>query len=252
MSKLLEEVLETKTPIRAMDCHSLSRRQGDRFEMADILLEPREAEKSGFDVVEESYGRAIHDMRRGMKMIDHLRSHFANRELATECVDLNATALAALAGSRTELQGAGITTRCDLAYDLPLLSGDGDQLRQVIVNLVGNAIEAMRVIGHRKLVLTVTTRWYRDDRVMLGVRDGGTGVAPRDLQRQFDPMYRPERDGAGVGLCVSRAVVERHGGQLWTDCNDGQGVSFWMSLPVSPEPIPVCRRTPRALSLSRE
>jgi signal transduction histidine kinase len=177
--------------------------------------------------------RTIRDVKRAVEMIDRLRGLFANQAPASESVDLNDTVLSALALSRTEIERAGISVRCDLDDDLSGLVGDGIQVHQVVSNLIRNAIDAMRGVHDRDLALTITTERSGDDQVTLRVCDVGSGVAHGDVDRLFDPFYKTKPDGMGVGLCISRAIVERHGGRLWATRNDGPGTSFWLSLPVT-------------------
>jgi C4-dicarboxylate-specific signal transduction histidine kinase len=149
-------------------------------------------------------------------------------------VDLNEAVLEALALSRSELDASRVAVRYVLADHLPLVSGDRIQLQQVIQNLVRNAAEAMigRQDGPREL--TITTRRHDDDRVQLSVRDVGIGFRREDADKLFTPFYTTKAHGMGIGLAVSRSIVEHHCGRLWGVPNDdGRGATFSLSIPCA-------------------
>jgi signal transduction histidine kinase len=102
----------------------------------------------------------------------------------------------------------------DLAPDLPLISGNRGQLQQVILNLLTNAVEAMRPIIDRARVLKVSSRLARDHGLQIDVADSGTGIEPRNVDRLFDAFFTTKPHGTGMGLAISRSIVETHGGRL--------------------------------------
>jgi signal transduction histidine kinase len=105
------------------------------------------------------------------------------------------------------------------------------QLQQVVLNLVMNGIEAMSSVGERARHLVITTRDVDSDRVQVTVQDSGTGLSPDTLPRIFEPFYTTKPTGMGMGLSISRSIVQNHGGRLWATANDGPGTSFHFTLP---------------------
>jgi C4-dicarboxylate-specific signal transduction histidine kinase len=125
-----------------------------------------------------------------------------------------------------------IDARLDLADMLPPVKGDRVQLQQVILNLVMNGIEAMHQSADGARTLVISSRVLETGEVAVTVRDSGVGVEPAVFQKLFDPFFTTKPSGMGMGLSVSRSIVESHGGRLWASANDGPGVSFHVALPV--------------------
>jgi signal transduction histidine kinase len=123
-----------------------------------------------------------------------------------------------------------------LLEGLPAVWGDGIQLQQVTLNLLTNAIEAISAVGEGPRELWVeTARGESAEVVVITVRDSGPGFAPQHLDRLFDAYYTTKPDGLGMGLAISRLIVETHGGRLWATANVPTGATFQFTLPVSSE-----------------
>ena len=131
----------------------------------------------------------------------------------------------------------------ELAADLPSVMGDRVQLQQVVVNLILNAIEAMSTVEDRARDLVIRTQRGEGDEVRVAVQDSGIGLDPKNVERIFDAFHTTKPDGLGMGLSISRSIVERHGGRLWAVSNDGPGATFRIN---SPEPQPNRQRIFRA------
>jgi signal transduction histidine kinase len=153
----------------------------------------------------------------------------------TESVDLNEATQEVIALLLSELHRAGAIPRVELAEDLPPVTGDRVQLQQVILNLLLNASEAMRCVDDRPRRLVIKTERDEGDGVRLSVRDAGVGFEPQTLQRLFEAFYTTKSSGMGIGLSVSRSIVESHHGRLWAEPNDGPGATFSFSIPREPE-----------------
>jgi len=125
-----------------------------------------------------------------------------------------------------------VVLQADLADDLPLITGDRIQLQQVILNLLRNASDAMVDVHERSRLLLIKTEREDGNRVRLSVRDAGIGLPPQSLDSLFDAFYTTKSGGMGIGLFVSRSIVERHQGRLWAEPNDGPGATFSFSMPV--------------------
>lgn len=119
--------------------------------------------------------------------------------------------------------------------DLPAAIGDPVQLRQVLVNLVQNGIEAMIPVTDRPRRLVIRSGKHSQDEVFVAVRDFGIGIEPRDEQRLFDAFFTTKGQGMGMGLSISRSIIEAHGGRLWARANDDHGATFQFTLPAASE-----------------
>jgi signal transduction histidine kinase len=150
-------------------------------------------------------------------------------------VNLNDAVLEVIALSIVELQKNRVMLRPELADDLPLVTGDRVQLQQVILNLLRNGSDAMSTVEDRPRQLVIRTERDDGDRVRLTVQDAGIGFDPQAADRLFDPFYTTKGDGMGIGLSVSRSIIERHHGRLWATLNDGPGAAFSFSIPRTPE-----------------
>ena len=129
-----------------------------------------------------------------------------------------------------EVRRNGVALRTELTGDLPFILGDRVELEQVVLNLIMNAIEAMSAIGDRPRELVVRTQSGEVDQVCVIVQDSGIGLDPQSMGRIFDAFYTTKSQGMGMGLAISRSIVENHGGQLWAVPNEGPGATFQFTL----------------------
>jgi signal transduction histidine kinase len=123
----------------------------------------------------------------------------------------------------------------ELADNLPTITGDRVQLQQVVLNLLRNASDAMQDVHDRPRQLLIRTEREHGDRVRVTVRDTGVGVDPENMNKLLDAFYTTKSDGMGIGLSVSRTIIERHRGRLWAEPNDGPGATFSCSIPSDRE-----------------
>jgi signal transduction histidine kinase len=168
-------------------------------------------------------------------VITRLRSLFSKQGATTEPVDLSDATREVIALSLSELQGNRVALRTELADDLPQVMGDRVQLQQVILNLLRNASDAMSGVEDRPRQMVVRTERDADDCVRTTVRDSGVGIDPQNADRVFEAFYSTKSAGMGMGLSVSRSIIETHHGRLWATPNDGPGTTFSFSLPRVPE-----------------
>ena len=192
------------------------------------------ADPPNLDGAREAARRAIRDGNRASEVIARLRALFGKKHIKTESVDLNQAAREAIALLLNDLQRNRVIVRLELAADLPLVSGDGVQLQQVILNLLRNASDAMSTVADRPRQLVIRTERDEEDRVRLSVKDVGVGFDPQAANRLFAAFYTTKNDGMGIGLSVSRSIIERHRGRLWATLNDGPGATFSFSIPLEP------------------
>ena len=175
--------------------------------------------------------RIMRDAHRACEIVARLRALFDKRARTLEVFDLNEAAREVATLSSSELCRAGVILRQDYTDPLPPVSGDRVQLQQVILNLLLNATDAMRAIEDRPRLLTIRTQPDGADQVSLSVRDTGPGFEPHRVEKFFEPFYTTKRDGMGIGLSVSRSIVESHQGRLWGILNEGPGATFAFAIP---------------------
>ena len=177
--------------------------------------------------------RVVRDATRAAGVIVRLRALFNKAEPVSELLSLNEAIEDVLALTRRELQEAHVVVRSDLAASLPAIRGDRVQLQQVVLNLALNAAEAMSAVQDRARELTVSTRLVAEDRVEIVVKDTGKGIDPRSAARLFEPFYTTKAGGMGMGLSISKAIVEDHGGTIRVEPNPDAGVTFRVTIPRS-------------------
>jgi len=184
------------------------------------------------DGARETARRTIRDGNRAADVIARLRALFSKREFALEWLDLNEAAREVIALSSNDVQRHRIILQSELADDLPAVTGDRIQLQQVMLNLLRNASDAMTDVHDRPRELLIKTEREDGDRVRLTIRDAGVGLSPQSLDSLFDAFYSTKSGGMGIGLFVSRSIIERHHGRLWAEPNEGApGATFSFSIP---------------------
>jgi len=198
---------------------------------ASTCLRMLAADPPNFDGARETARRTIRDGNRASEIITRLRALFVKKDTATETVDLNEATREVIALLRSELQRSQVILRAELRDDLPHVTGDRVQLQQVILNLLRNASDAMGAIDDRPRQLIIRTVLDEDDRVRLTVQDAGVGFDVQAVDRIFEAFYTTKNDGMGIGLSVSRSIIESHHGRLWAEPNDGPGATFSFSIP---------------------
>ncbi len=198
---------------------------------ASTCLRMLAADPPNVDGARETARRTIRDGNRASDVITRLRALFSKKDAAKELVDLNEAAREVLALLLSDLQRKQVVLRTEFMDDLPPVSGDRAQLQQVILNLLLNASEAMSGVDDRPRDLAI--RIERDDGgcVCLSVRDAGVGLGHQGVDKFFDAFYTTKREGMGIGLSVSRSIIENHHGRLWAAPNDGPGATFSFSIP---------------------
>ncbi|MGM5028295.1 trifunctional serine/threonine-protein kinase/ATP-binding protein/sensor histidine kinase [Tardiphaga sp. 862_B3_N4_1] len=177
--------------------------------------------------------RSVRDGHRAADMIRRLRSLFAGSGTVREPIDVNSVVREVISLVMTELQSSLVVLDIRLAANIPVILADRVQIQQVILNLLLNASDAMRYITGRPRKLSVVTRLNEGISISIEVADSGTGFDPQTGDRMFDAFYTTKVDGMGMGLSVSRSIVESHGGRIWASLNnDGPGASLFISLPT--------------------
>jgi C4-dicarboxylate-specific signal transduction histidine kinase len=197
---------------------------------AGTCLRMLAADDPDIDGARETAVRTIRDANRAAEVIKRLRALF-RKHTTTACFDFNEAVREVLALATGQLRTNRIVLQAELCDDLPPTMGDRVQLQQVILNLLMNASDAMRGVDDRERRVTLRTTANENGEVRLSVEDTGTGIDPRTLHALFDPFFTTKSDGLGIGLSVSRSIVEGHRGRLWAIANDGPGATFAFSIP---------------------
>jgi C4-dicarboxylate-specific signal transduction histidine kinase len=179
----------------------------------------------------ETARRTIRDGNRASDVITRLRALYGKKDCIAERMDLNHATREVVALSLSELKRNRVILRCELAADLPLVTGDRIQLQQVILNLVRNGSDAMNTVHDRPREVLIRTERDEGGRALLSVKDAGIGFEPQSMDKLFQAFYTTKNDGMGIGLSVSRSIIEQHGGRLWATLNDGPGATFSFSIP---------------------
>lgn len=211
--------------------HEVSQPLSGIITNANTCLRMLGTDPPNIDGAQETIRRALRDGNRASEVITRLRALFSRKQVTAETLDLNEVTREVVALSLGELQRNRVLLRTDFQADLPSITGDRVQLQQVILNLLRNASDAMSTVDERPRQLLVRTEREKDDNVRLMVQDVGVGFDPRAMDKLFQPFYTTKNEGMGMGLSVSRSIIESHHGRLWATRNDGPGATFSFSIP---------------------
>jgi len=189
------------------------------------------ADTPNIDEARAATMRIVQDGTRAAEIIRRTRRLFEKGTPLRESVDVNELIREMIVLLRSEATRHAISVRTDLAADLPQAMGDRVQLQQVVMNLIVNSIDAMKdVDGTRELA--ITSRRADGEHVQVSVRDTGVGLPPQQTDQIFKAFFTTKAHGTGMGLSISRSIVESHGGRLWAADNATRGASFYLTLPT--------------------
>jgi len=178
--------------------------------------------------------RVVRDVKRAGEIISRIRQLFQKGSSERELVDVNETIGEMIVLLRGETTRYNILLETDFAADLPRVVADRVQLQQVLMNLMINSVEAMKdVAGAREL--SIKSQSAEGAQLMVSVSDTGVGLPPQQTDQIFNPFFTTKGDGTGMGLRISRSIVESHGGRLWATQNPPRGASFYFTLPIQAE-----------------
>jgi PAS domain S-box-containing protein len=182
--------------------------------------------------------RIVEDGKRAAEIIDGLRSFYKQGAPGErELIDVNEVIREMLVLLRSEADRYSIPMRIDLAADLPRVSADRVPLQQVLLNLMLNGIEAMKASGGE---LTIKSQLGNDGQLLMSMSDNGVGLPCENADQIFNPFFTTKPQGSGMGLAISRSIVESHGGRLWATANSGGGATFHFTLPTAAEVVKEC------------
>jgi len=183
------------------------------------------------DKSREVVGRMIEDGMRASEVIKRIRDLLHKTPVEKATVNINETIQEVIALVSSDVLRSKVELKAELADDLPPVTGDRIQLQQVILNLILNGKEAMSEEPSHPRELLVSSGKNGSDEVIVAVRDSGHGLGPGDVERIFDPFFTTKPEGLGLGLSISRTIIEAHGGTLWATPNLDQGATIQFTLP---------------------
>jgi PAS domain S-box-containing protein len=223
--------------LTASIAHEVSQPLSGIITNASTGLRMLSADPPNVEGARETVRRTLRDGNRASDVIVRLRALFGRKATTMERVDLNEVTREVIALSSSELQKNRVIARLEFADDLPQVQGDRVQLQQVVLNLTRNASDAMAGRDDGPNVMVISTKRVEDNRAQLSVRDTGHGFDPEAAGRLFEAFYTTKADGMGIGLAVSRSIIEGHRGSLWAGPNDGPGATFSFAVPgIAEEP----------------
>jgi PAS domain S-box-containing protein len=225
--------VSTVSALTASIAHEVNQPLSGIITNAGTCLRMLAADPPDLEGARETARRTLRDGNRASDVVARLRALFGKREFTLEPLDINDVTREVVALLMNDLQRNRVVVRSEFANDIPAITGDKVQLQQVVLNLLRNASEAMVHVDGRPRELLIRTAPDGDDRVRVTVRDAGMGLEPQSTTKLFDAFYTTKSDGMGIGLSVSRSIIEKHHGRLWAEPNDGPGATFAFSLPAT-------------------
>jgi PAS domain S-box-containing protein len=205
---------------------------------ADTCLRWLKRDQPDVEEASEAVTRIVEAGNRAAEIINRLRSFYTkSAPVERELVDVNELIPEMLVLLRSEANRHSLPMRTDLAADLPRVTADRVQLQQVFLNLMLNGIEAMKDSGG---VLTIVSQLDNDDQLLISISDTGVGLPAEKADQIFNAFFTTKPQGSGMGLAISRSIVESHGGRLWASANSGRGATFHLTLPTAAEVAKEC------------
>jgi PAS domain S-box-containing protein len=191
------------------------------------------ADPLNFHEVDDVLSLIVKEGNRAGEVVRRIRALIKKAPARKDAIEINDAILEVIVLTRTEAANNGVSVRTQLAEGLPRIQGDRVQLQQVLLNLIINAIEAMRDVGEEERELLISSR-NEPDGVSVEVRDSGPGFAPATLDRVFEAFYTTKPSGLGLGLSICRSIIEAHNGRLWASHNVPRGAIFGFIAPAHP------------------
>jgi signal transduction histidine kinase len=195
------------------------------------------ADPPNIDGARETARRTIRDANRAADVITRLRVLFKRGTSTFEPVDINDAAIEVISLLSTDMQRHRISLRAELCETLPFVGGDRVQLQQVIMNFLRNSIDAIGDRSQHPRDIVLRTELAADRALRLSVEDTGCGIGSAEADQLFDAFHTTKADGMGIGLSISRSIVEAHGGEIWGRSNPEIGATFGFSIPDTSEQL---------------
>ncbi|WP_158794053.1 ATP-binding protein [Granulicella sp. L60] len=222
----------TMGELAASLAHEISQPISGAITNAKVCLRKLRNGQPDLDEVLAAVTRIVRDTQRAADIVDRIRSQFEKGVMDREVIDVNEINRETIALLRDEAVRHNISVRTELADGLPSIVGDRVQLQQVVMNLIVNSIDAMKDIDGVR-VMVIKSQRTEDEQILVSVSDTGIGLPPQFLEQIFNPFFTTKAHGTGMGLRISRSIIESHGGRLWAVGSAGQGATFHFHLPTS-------------------
>ncbi len=204
-----------------------------------------DSQPPNLEEVRQALGRVLESSNRAVDVMGRIHALMKRAPPRKDGLEINEAILEVIDLTRGEVVQNCVSVRTQLAEGLPLLQGDRVQLQQVILNLIVNAVEAMKGVSEDSRELLISTGQAEPDGVLVAVQDRGPVLAQANLERVFEAFYTTKPGGLGMGLSICHSIIEAHGGRLWVSANVSQGATFHFTLPTHPD-------NASSLSASRE
>ena len=215
--------------------HEVTQPVGALVTNAQAAMRMLNAHSPDLKQVRDALDDIIKDGRRVGEIIQRIRALVKKAPAQTDLLDINEIITETIALTRGEILRNGVSLETQLAKRLPLVPGDRIQLQQVIMNLLMNAVEAMRAVDEETRELQIATNKDPEDYVSVTVSDSGPMLKPESLNRFFEPFYSTKPTGMGIGLSICRSIIEAHDGRIWASTNVPRGAVLHITLPASPK-----------------
>jgi C4-dicarboxylate-specific signal transduction histidine kinase len=224
--------ITTMGEFAASIAHELNQPLGSIVVSGGACLRWLTAKPPNLDEVLQAVEAIIRDGTRASSVLVRIRGLLRRGERLRERSDINDIIREVIALSDRELRRTRASLRTEMPGNLPPVVVDRVLLQQVILNLMMNAVEAMRAVSDRVRVLRIRTEEQPSGSIVVLVQDSGVGLDPNSSSRMFEAFYTTKVEGIGMGLTISRSIIEAHGGRLWAVANDGPGSTFCFTLPI--------------------
>jgi signal transduction histidine kinase len=201
----------------------------------DACLRWLDTQPPDLDEARQAVREIIKDGNRANEVVGRVRALVKGEPPRKDQLNINEAISEAIALVRGEVRENGVSLRTQLASDMPPVAGDRIQLQQVILNLITNAIDAMRQVDERERTLLISSRIDESNTVLVAVQDSGAGLDSDSLNLVFEAFHTTKPNGMGMGLAISRSIISAHGGRLWATKNAPQGAIFQFTLPAAPD-----------------
>lgn len=227
--------ITTMGELAASIAHELNQPLGSIVTSGDACLRWLAAKPPDLDEVRQAVEAIIRDGTRASSVLVRTRGLLRREERLRERLDINDVIREVIALLDGELRRNGASLRTKMPENLSPVVVERVLLQQVILNLIMNAMEAMRAVSDRARVLCIQTEEQPSGSIVVRIQDSGVGIDPEHSSRMFEAFYTTKVQGIGMGLTISRSIIEAHGGRLWAVANDEPGSTFCFTLPIDAE-----------------
>jgi C4-dicarboxylate-specific signal transduction histidine kinase len=221
--------------LSASIAHELRQPLAGAVTNSDACLAWLSSQPPNLDEARAAADRTIEAATRASDIIRQIQALFKKAAPVRLRVNINEVIEETLGLIRSELLGNNVSLQTELGPQLPPVLGDRVQLQQVVLNLVKNGIEAMSGVQDRALQLRIRSARHEPNQIVVDVADSGAGIDPQVIGKIFEPFYTTKLQGTGMGLAISRSIIEAHGGRLWAEPNTPRGATFQCTLPADIE-----------------